>query len=56
MAKRIDAELRSHGASKDDIYTAILSSVGVTSSQLLRCVDGKLRNDMGESFNSQDGL
>ena len=56
MAKRIDAELRSHGASKDDICNAILSSVGVTSSQLSRCVDGKLCNNMGELFNSQDGF
>ena len=54
--KKIEKGFRQHGASKEEICVSVSNAVGVSSSQLSQYVDGKMRNNMGRLFCSQDGL
>ena len=48
-----DVGFREHGSTVEEVYVVITNS---PASQLLQYVDGNIRNEMGELFNSQDGL
>ena len=56
IAKTRDAAFREHAATAEEVCVAVTNSVGIPASQLSQYVDGSLRNNMGELFNSQDGL
>ena len=55
-AKKTEKGFRQHGASEEEICVSFLNAVGVSSSQISQYVDGKMRNNMGRFFFSQDCL
>ncbi len=53
---KIDAGMRTHAASPDEICVTVANAVGVSNTQLSQYVNGELEDTMGNLFCSQRGL